>query len=123
MLKFDSTNKQVFCWKNGHRDGVYDLSSLTNNKWMVRFRLVDATYCHIYWFRKYKANPSTTVTEYLSSDDGTNFTTADSNGFVDITSSNERGVRMKAKLVANVASNEVIVVRRCDYMMWDENKK
>ena len=124
-LKFDSTNDQVFVWKNGHKEGVYDLSSLTNNKWMIRINSDGTRNAHWYWYwcRKYKATPSTTVTEYLSSDDGTNFTTADSNGFVDITSSSERGIRMKAKLVANVASNEVIVVRRCDYMMWDENKK
>ena len=125
FLKFDSVNEEVHVWENGGMDASspFDLSSLGAN-WYIRVEITTwsspATVrtLSIYYLRKITGSETSTVVEQLSSNNGTNYTTA-SEKWVLITAA-QRGYRMIPKLTCTPVAGEGVCVRRVDFQMFSE---
>jgi len=122
-LQFDNVGQDVRVWKDGAEmvGSPFDLSTLsTYYRIQVYARQVDGAgqsgAMYVYYLRKViSTTPSTTITEEISFDEGSNYTTASKHYAARATNN---GVSHKVRLTAMMAASEVIVVNNCTHASW-----
>lgn len=122
-MSFDSTQQKVIVRKNGSlmSGSPFDLSGLTGN-YIVQIEVgsvgtaSDTMTIDMFYFRVMDGTETTTVTQSLSSNAGTNYSTT-SNRLVTIPSS-EQGATMIPKLTSTVQTGELLFVEGAKYFAF-----
>jgi len=103
----------------------FDLSSISDT-WRIRFKVDtsdsggESSSVQVYYLRKITGSETSIVTEYLSSNNGTNFTEADGAGYVSIPT-DEQGYQMVPQLTTTPAAGEGVFVDQVYYQMFTDN--
>jgi len=116
----------LYVWRDGTpatvgADSPYDISALSTvmiEGWAFGIGANTAT-LDVNYIRKVDGTETTTVSEFLSVDNGSNYVTADSNGYC-VLSAN-KGFKAKMKLTTTPVSGEFVEVSRADCVILNED--